>query len=121
MDVELNLRGDFDALPDSYRTCVYRVVQEALTNCIRHAHAQSIVVTIVGQAEQLDLSVTDNGIGLDAARRGEGLGLRGIEERVKELNGIVTIAAAPGKGTKLEIRLPLPAATTEVALARAAG
>jgi signal transduction histidine kinase len=121
VDVELNLRGDFEALPDVYRTCVYRVVQEALTNCIRHAQARSIAVTIIGHADRLEVSVTDNGIGLDAARRGEGLGLRGIEERVKELNGIVTIAAAPGKGTKLEIRLPLPAATTEVALARAAG
>jgi signal transduction histidine kinase len=121
VDVELRLRGDFDALPDVYRTCVYRVIQEALTNCIRHAQARSIVVTLTGRPDRLDVSVTDNGIGLDSARRGEGLGLRGIEERVKELHGAVTIATAPGEGTRLEIHLPLPAATTEVALARAAG
>jgi signal transduction histidine kinase len=121
VDVELNLHGDFDSLPDVYRTCVYRVVQEALTNCIRHAHARSIAVTIIGRADRLDVSVTDNGIGLNSARRGQGLGLRGIEERVKELHGTVTIATAPGEGTKLAIRLPLPAATTEVALARATG
>ena len=45
VDVDLTLHGDFDALPDAYRTCVYRAVQEALTNCIRHAQARSIEVT----------------------------------------------------------------------------
>src|SRR6185503_20926002 len=43
--VELHLDGDFTALSDAYRTCVYRTVQEALTNCIRHAQARSIAVT----------------------------------------------------------------------------
>ena len=121
VDVELSLRGDFDGLPDVYRTCVYRAVQEALTNCIRHAEARAIDVVVVGHADRLHVSVTDDGIGLDSARRGGGFGLRGIEERVKELHGVLTIAGAPGQGTKLEIRLPLPTATPEVALARAAG
>jgi len=121
VDVALTMDGDFQALPDAYRTCVYRAVQEALTNCIRHARARSIDVIVVGQADRLHLSITDDGVGLDAARRGKGLGLKGIEERVKELDGDVTIASAPGEGTKVEIRLPLPTGTTEVALARAAG
>lgn len=123
--VELTLRGDFTALPDVYRTCVYRAVQEALTNCIRHAQAGSIAVTISGHADRLDVSITDDGIGLDSARRGDGLGLRGIEERVRKLQGVIVIQSAPGEGTKLAIRLPLPAGTAattaEVALARAAG
>jgi signal transduction histidine kinase len=121
VDVDLSLRGDFDGLPDAYRTCVYRAVQEALTNCIRHAEARAIDVVVVGHADRLHVSVTDDGIGLDSARRGGGFGLRGIEERVKELHGVLTIAGAPGRGTKLEIRLPLPTAPPEVALARAAG
>jgi signal transduction histidine kinase len=122
VDVDLSLHGDFDALPDVYRTCVYRAVQEALTNCIRHAQARSIGVTVVGHADRLHVSVTDDGVGLDSARRGAGLGLRGIEERVKELHGVVTIAGAAGEGTKVEIRLPLPTGTKkEAALARAAG
>ena len=78
-------------------------------------------MTVIGHADRLDVSVTDDGVGLDPARRGDGLGLRGIEERVKELHGVMTIASAPGEGTTLAIRLPLPAATTEVPLARAAG
>jgi signal transduction histidine kinase len=121
VNVDLSLQGDFDALPDVYRTCVYRVIQEALTNCIRHANARSIDVIVVGHADRLDVSVSDDGIGLDSGRRGEGFGLRGIEERVKELHGILTIAGVPGEGTKLAIQLPMPTGATEVALARAVG
>jgi two-component system sensor histidine kinase UhpB len=65
--------------------------------------------------------VTDDGVGVDAGRRGEGLGLRGIEERVRELNGHMTIRSTPGRGTHLAIQLPLPESVREVPLARAAG
>jgi signal transduction histidine kinase len=121
MTVDLSLRGDFEALPDPYRTCVYRAVQEALTNCIRHAEATSVAVTIVGHADRLDLSISDDGVGVRSSRRGGGLGLRGIEERVRKLQGVMTIESAPGHGTNLAIRLPLPVGTSEVAFARAAG
>jgi signal transduction histidine kinase len=121
VDVELQVDGDFDSLPDRYRTCVYRAVQEALTNCIRHAKAHSISVRIARQGDQLDVSVTDDGVGFDSARRGTGLGLRGIDERVKELHGVMTIGNVEGGGTKLAIRLPWPAHPTEELLARAAG
>jgi signal transduction histidine kinase len=120
VQVDLNLDGDFNALPDAYRTCVYRAVQEALTNCIRHAQARAIAVTITGHVDRLEVSITDDGVGLDAQRRGDGLGLRGIEERVRKLDGVLTIHSKPGQGTTLAIRLPLPAPGAEVTLARAA-
>ena len=91
VNVELKMDGDFDVLPDRYRTCVYRAVQEALTNCVRHAKARAINVSVTSHGDHLDVSVTDDGIGFDSARRGNGLGLRGIEERVKELHGVMTI------------------------------
>lgn len=119
-NVELTIDGDFDTLPDRYRTCVYRAVQEALTNCVRHAKAHSVKVSVTGQGDQLELSVTDDGVGFDSARRRTGLGLRGIEERVKELHGAMTIGNAESGGTRLAIRLPWPA-RPEVPLARAAG
>jgi signal transduction histidine kinase len=109
VDVELTVHGDFDALPERYRTCVYRAIQEALTNCIRHAEARSIKVNVTGYDNRLDVSVTDDGVGLDPTRRRDGLGLRGIEERVKNLHGTLTIDGAIGEGTRLTIRLPLPA------------
>ena len=94
LDVELQMDGDFDALPDPHRTCVYRAVQEALTNCARHAQASHATVTVAITGQQLDLSVSDDGTGLDASRRANGLGLRGIEERVKELDGTFVLGYA---------------------------
>jgi signal transduction histidine kinase len=121
MKVDLRLDGDFTGLSDAYRTCVYRTIQEALTNCIRHAQARSIVVTVGGDRRQLEVTVADDGVGLGSERRGQGLGLRGIEERVRELQGTMTIHGAPGRGTILTVRLPLPDGMMEGALARAAG
>ena len=109
LDVDLRIDGDFDALPDRYRTCVYRAVQEALTNCVRHARATHVTVSVTADASRLDAIVTDDGTGLDPARRRNGLGLRGIEERVKELDGSCVLGKGPGsKGTRLAISLPVP-------------
>ena len=121
MNVDLKMDGDFDPLPDKHRTCVYRVVQEALTNCVRHAHAQNVKIGVHAHHGHLMVSVTDDGVGLNPVRRRDGLGLRGIDERVRELEGTMTISPEPGGGTTVAVRLPLPAATTEVPRARAAG
>lgn len=121
VDVELSVDGEFDTLPDRHQTCVYRVVQEALTNAVRHAKARSITVSVAGRDDGFSVSVKDDGIGFDPARRYDGLGLRGLEERVTELNGNLTITSAIGQGTTLTMYLPMPASLTEVRLARTAG
>jgi signal transduction histidine kinase len=121
VNVELNMDGNFDTLPDQHRTCVYRAVQEAMTNAIRHAHPRNIWVTVTVSDEDLHLRVTDDGEGIDLARRRNGLGLRGIEERVKELRGSVTIGREKTGGTALALRFPMPQSPAEVTLARAAG
>ena len=113
--------GTLDGVPEQYRTSVYRIVQEALTNCVRHARADRLTVTVARRLDALDISIADNGVGLDPDRARAGLGLRGIEERAKELNGTVKILCPPGGGTTVTIVLPLPARPTEVTLARAAG
>jgi signal transduction histidine kinase len=122
VNAELHADGDFSALPEAYSTCVYRAVQEALTNSARHAKASSIRVNVTGHTDHLDVSIADNGVGIDPARRRSGLGLRGIEERVKELRGTVTIGqATPSGGTTVAIHLPLPVGAMEVPRARVAG
>jgi DNA-binding NarL/FixJ family response regulator len=70
-------------LPDQYRTCIYRIVQETLTNCVRHAQASRVDVTLVREGDRLELRVADDGVGFGPERR-DGLGLLGIEERVRE-------------------------------------
>lgn len=119
LHVDLHVDGDLERLPDQQRTCVYRVVQEALTNCARHAAATRVQVKVTSTSEGIDLIVRDDGIGISDDRKAAGLGLRGIEERVKELNGSLTIDGAPGRGTTLKVHLPDRIA--EVTLARAAG
>ncbi|CAN5874494.1 hypothetical protein BH24ACI5_BH24ACI5_24160 [soil metagenome] len=121
--VELNVSGDLGNLPEPHATCVYRVVQEALTNCIRHASASQIRVTVTGTDQTLAVAVVDNGVGMYPESRKDGLGLRGIEERVRDLSGTVDIHSTPGIGTSVTIRIPLGGITPreEVQFARVAG
>jgi len=121
IDVQLSLEGELDTLSDRQQTCVYRIVQEALTNCVRHGRARSVAVSVTGRPDGLNVVVKDDGLGFDAAERHEGLGLRGLEERVREHNGHVRIASTIGQGTTLMVYLPIPVAMSEVRLARTAG
>ena len=106
--VNIQLKAIDERIPDRQKTCAYRLVQEALTNCARHAKATSIDVTIERSGAELALSVKDNGIGFDPADgRGGGLGLLGIRERVEELRGQVRIEAQPSAGTAVYARIPL--------------
>lgn len=94
-------------------TACFRIVQEALTNITRHAQAGQVCVELRQHDAALHLLVRDDGIGFDlgAARmqaaKGKGLGLLGIEERVRLLGGQLEIVTAPGKGTEIRVRLPL--------------
>lgn len=93
-------------LPDEHKTCIYRVVQEALHNCARHAHARSVKVVVKQEPSKILLSVEDDGRGFDA-RRVRGLGLVGMEERVNHLGGAFEIDSRPGAGTRVAVELPL--------------
>ncbi len=108
--VDLSVDGDLEHLPDPQRTCVYRVVQEALTNCARHSAATEIQVKVVRGPARLDVSVMDNGVGMSSGDDHKGLGLTGIKERVKDINGSASIQTSPGGGTTLHISLPVPPA-----------
>ena len=97
-----------DELPEEHKTCIYRVVQEALNNCARHAQATTVQVAVQSQTGQILLSVQDDGSGFDQARI-RGLGLLGMEERVRHLGGTFEIDSRPGRGTLLQVKLPLAA------------
>jgi signal transduction histidine kinase len=119
--VDLATEGDVDSLPEKHGTCVYRVVQEAMTNVVRHAHATHIRVAVSAKAGHLRVTIADDGIGIEPGRRGPGLGLRGIEERAKELGGAMTIGREGKHGTIVAVVLPLPVRIEEARRARAAG
>jgi signal transduction histidine kinase len=101
-----------DSLPDALRTCIYRVVQETLHNVSRHSGAKNVLVSVQQAGDSLVLTVKDDGSGFDPEKT-RGLGLLGMEERVKQLGGRLEIQSQPGHGTVLRATLPIPAGTTE--------
>jgi signal transduction histidine kinase len=94
-------------LPEDHKTCVYRIVQEALHNILQHAEARNVKVTVRQEAGRLLLSIEDDGKGFDAARE-RGMGLLGIEERAGHLGGSFAVESQPQRGTVLRVELPLP-------------
>ena len=105
--VTAEIDGTLDGLPETHLTHVYRIVQEALTNCARHAKAQNIRITLHGDRDRLALTIQDDGIGfIHRDRSKKGLGLTSIEERVRELGGKMEIISQPHRGTLLRIRIP---------------
>jgi signal transduction histidine kinase len=90
---------------------VYRIIQEALTNVVRHAETTACSVRLIRRGEVLTVRIADAGVGFDSqgvdrARAEQGLGLIGIRERVLNLGGTFQIASEPGRGTTIEIVLP---------------
>jgi signal transduction histidine kinase len=96
---------------DGMDNLVYRVLQESLSNIVRHAQASEVCVGLRRQEHSLSLTVRDNGVGLPqtatvGGRRGHGL--RGIAQRVAEAGGRFDVASAPGAGTALTMSFPIP-------------
>ncbi len=95
-------------LPEAVCICIYRVVQESLTNCARHSKASKVRVSVHRAADGVSLTVQDDGLGFDPVNgSSRGLGLIGMQERVKQLGGTMRISSEVRKGTRLEVRLPL--------------
>jgi signal transduction histidine kinase len=98
--------GSLDYLSDSQRTCIYRVVQEALTNCARHAKAKHVLVSLHADENGVVVIVQDDGIGFNTTAARGGLGLLGLQERVQELDGRVVLTSQRNKGTTIRVELP---------------
>lgn len=112
LDTTLEWRGQDDArLPLDLETVLYRVIQEAVTNAMRHAAAGRVAVTVVVGPVDVTVIVTDDGVGFDVAGVHCGpqkpFGLLGMQERVRPFGGTVDVSAAIGKGTIVTARLPL--------------
>jgi signal transduction histidine kinase len=88
-------------------TVAYRVVQESLTNVIRHARARTVSVTVTVHGGRLRAVVEDDGVGFDPSRSSEDLGLRGMRERAGLVHGTLSIASAPGRGTSVALEVPV--------------
>jgi len=85
---------------------IYRMIQEALANVARHSHADQVSVSLVYHVDTVEVVVEDNGLGFDAHRKPNGMGLRTIRERAESIGGQACIQSEPGQGTKVIITLP---------------
>ncbi len=109
--------GVEENLPDAWKTCVYRIVQEAVHNCEKHAAPTQVQIRITQETEVLSLEVQDDGVGfaLDtngAPLRAVGLGILGMRERAAMLGGALQIVSSPGHGTTVRVALPIPPRST---------
>ncbi len=102
--------GPMDSLSEATRTAAFRIVQEALTNVLKHARAESVEIDLVCRADTLTLSVRDDGVGLGRARADAaalpGVGLIGMRERAQSLSGALEVLRRSPRGTEIRCTLP---------------
>ncbi len=96
-------------VPRAVGSCIYRVARESLQNIAQHARARNVSVALKGEKEGVVLTIIDDGVGFEpeAVKGRGGLGLIGMEERARLVKGRLTIVSRPGKGVRVELRVPL--------------
>jgi signal transduction histidine kinase len=111
-NMEIDFRSDVaSVLPLEIGVCLFRVLQEALHNVVKHSGVKRVEVRLTEQSNQVHLMVSDSGKGFDAesTMQGQGLGLTSMRERVRLVNGTIAIESKPMSGTTIEVRVPLEA------------
>ena len=107
------IAGKFDAVDDVFlreaATNVYRIVQESLNNILKHSHARKARIILERDVHEVQLQIEDDGCGFTYRGDGKGLGLKNIAERVRMLGGKLNLDSQSGKGTRIEITIPISA------------
>ena len=108
-EIEVSVESESvpEDLPDESKIYIYRLVQEALNNAVRHSGARNAKVVVERLAKSIVVRVTDDGRGFDPGRS-RGMGILGMEERVKRLGGTLRVESQPGKGTTVTAEFPIP-------------
>jgi len=106
VEVDVQSENVEEDLPDDYKVTIYRLVQEALNNAVRHSGARNARVRLDQEAKRIVVAVTDDGRGFDPHRQ-RGMGILGMEERVRRLGGTLAIDSQSGRGTTVRAELPI--------------
>lgn len=111
LKIDLNIVGLNERLESTTETVLYRVLQEIVSNIVKHAEASEISIQLIKHPKHLNIMVEDNGKGFDTNRLNEfsGIGLKNIISRIQFLNGQVEFDSAPGRGTTITIDIPINA------------
>jgi PAS domain S-box-containing protein len=99
--------GDIGQYPANFELALYRIVQELLTNILKHANASEAMVQISLQEQVLSLTIEDNGTGFDTSTGTEGTGLASVKKRVAAMNGQIEVASSTGKGTSIYLEFDM--------------
>ena len=95
----------WENIPQNTGLEIYRIIQEVTGNALKHAEASRIDISLLWNENRIEIMVADNGKGFDKERKGTGIGMNIIRERVRNLKGQLRIDTAPGKGTKIQVEL----------------
>lgn len=104
--IHLNIQNE-RALPLETEQAVYRVIQEALANVSRHSRAQRVDISLMYSNDQLQVTVSDDGVGFDVNQKAKGLGFRSMRERIISAKGTFQVQSSLGTGTRIMIHIPL--------------
>jgi len=117
----VQVRCEFEELPArlpfEVEIAVFRAVQEAINNVVRHAKAEKVLIEVAMSRGMLEVDIEDDGLGFDVAAvggpspSGRGLGLLGMHERMELIDGTSTVTSSPGSGTRVSLRVPIAAET----------
>ena len=105
--VRYHSEGLPDSVPDNIATCLYRVAQEALNNCAKHANAPDVFLSVRTTDSSIEMNLIDSGIGFDTTATFPGLGLHSMRERVLLVNGTLAVESVPHAGTRITARVPI--------------
>jgi signal transduction histidine kinase len=110
IDLKINVPSDPPKLPPAMAIALFRIVQEALTNVVRYAKAKKVEIDLVQAGDTLSLVISDDGIGIPEGAQNNRLshGISGMRHRVRALRGEFSIHGTPGRGTMIEVTLPMP-------------
>jgi signal transduction histidine kinase len=106
LEVDFESRAGAERVPAEVETAIYRIVQESLTNVVKHAHAQRVSILVMRRDGALTAVVEDDGRGFDTGETGDGFGLEGMRERVALLDGRLAVESGEA-GTTLVAEVPL--------------
>ena len=111
----IQIKFDHHGIPrhvsDEIALCLYRIVQEGLQNVVKHSRAPKVRVELLAGADEIYLRIEDSGVGFDTRSfqaRG-GIGLVGMQERLRPVGGTISIDSKPSRGTRIEVRVPASA------------
>ena len=106
-DMNLHFAADEATIDKNMQLTIYRIMQEQLNNIVKYAGATEVFIKVMQQPQELEVLISDNGIGFDTSKTSGGLGLRNIEHRSQLFKGQLTLRSAAGAGCSLQIIFPL--------------